>query len=176
MKPTSLYERILGSSFNALAPILQNIHDTRRAKTYAGRCTVRAGENRVAKVIARVAGLPVATAEVPVEVAILSGDRAEQWTRTFGVRKMRSVLADRGQLLEERLGPVVLTFELTASPQTIVWTLKRARLAFVRLPISRLLSCAAREAVENGRYTFDVSAHVRGIGLIVHYRGWLVVA
>jgi hypothetical protein len=36
------------------------------------------------------------------------------------------------------------------------------------------LKCAATETVHDGRYGFDASAHVRGIGLIVHYKGWLV--
>jgi hypothetical protein len=81
---------------------------------------------------------------------------------------------DHDRRLQERLGPIVLTFELAAEAERIVWSLHGARLALIPLPISWLLICAATESVESGRYCFDVSARVRGIGLIVHYQGWLV--
>ncbi|MET0535059.1 MAG: DUF4166 domain-containing protein, partial [Steroidobacter sp.] len=128
----------------------------------------------LAKVIARFAGLPIAKSDVPVEVTILSDGRGEGWTRMFGTQRMWSRLSDSHRRLQERLGPIVLTFDLTAESERIVWSLHNARLAWTPLPISWLLICAASESIENGRYCFDVSAHVRGIGLIVHYRGWLV--
>jgi hypothetical protein len=111
---------------------------------------------------------------VPVQVTILSEGRGEGWTRLFGTQRMHSRLTDNNRRLQERLGPIVLTFELTAEAERIVWSLHAARLAIIPLPISWLLICAATESVENGRYCFDVSARVRGIGLIVHYQGWLV--
>ena len=174
MTALSLYARILGPSYERLAPILRSIHDTRGSKCYVGRCDIRGGSGWIAWFIARFAGLPLAKNDVPVEVTILSDGQGEGWTRMFGTQRMHSRLRDSQQRLQERLGPIVLTFELAAEAERIVWSLHDARLAWVRLPISWLLICAATESIENGRYCFDVSAHVRGIGLIVHYRGWLV--
>lgn len=174
MSALSLYARILGPSYERLSPILKSIHDTRATKCYVGRCDIRSGTSPIAKVIARFAGLPIAKEDVPVEVTILSEGRGEGWTRMFGTQRMRSTLVDHNRRLQERLGPIVLTFELTAESERIVWSLDHARLAWIPLPISWLLICAATESVENGRYCFDVSARVRGIGLIVHYQGWLV--
>lgn len=128
----------------------------------------------MAKAIARMARLPNARNDVPLEVTIHSIARTEQWTRKFGAHRMRSSLVARNRRLRERLGPVLLTFELAAEEDRIVWSLRSARLMLLPLPITRLLTCAATEAVDNGRYGFDVSAHIRGIGLIVHYKGWLV--
>jgi hypothetical protein len=174
MTAPSLYARILGPSFERLSPILKGIHDARVTKRYVGRCDIRGGASWTAKAIARVAGLPIARNDVPLEVTIHCSDRTEDWRRQFGAQQMQSVLLDRNRRLQERLGPVVLTFELIAEEERIVWSLTSARLAFVPLPISWLLTCAATEAIDEGRYGFDVSAHVRGIGLIVHYKGWLV--
>lgn len=176
MTAPSLYARILGSSFERLSPILKNIHDTRTTKRYVGRCDVRGGSGWAARAIAWFAQLPIAKDDVPLEITIDATGRSEDWIRTFGVHQMRSTLSDRNRRLEERLGPLVLTFELTAEHERIVWSLQAARLAFVPLPIAWLLTCAATEAIDNGRYGFDVSAHVRGVGLIVHYKGWLVDA
>jgi hypothetical protein len=174
MSASSLYARILGASYERLSPILKSIHDTRASKRYVGRCDIRGGSGLIARLIARFAGLPVEKNNVPVEVTILSEGRGEGWTRMFGTQRMRSRLLDSNRRLQERLGPIVLTFELTAEVERIVWSLHTARLALVPLPISWLLICAATESVANGRYCFDVSARVRGIGLIVHYQGWLV--
>lgn len=174
MSALSLYARILGASYEHLSPILKNIHDTRTTKCYVGRCDIRGGTSLIARLIARFAGLPIAKSDVPVEVTILSEGSGEGWTRMFGTQRMRSRLRDHERRLQERLGPIVLTFELAAEAERIVWSLHSARLALIPLPISWLLICAATESVENGRYCFDVSARVRGIGLIVHYQGWLV--
>src|SRR5687768_1317978 len=174
MTTPSLYARILGASYERLSPILKSIHDTRESKRYLGRCDIRGGASLLAKIIARFAGLPRAKSNVPVEVTILRRPRGEGWIRMFGAQRMQSLLLDKDRRLQERLGPIVLTFELAAEAERIVWSLHSARLALVPLPISWLLICAATESVENGRYCFDVSARVRGIGLIVHYRGWLV--
>lgn len=174
MTATSLYARILGASYERLSPILKSIHDARTRKRYVGRCDIRGGSTLIVRTIARFAGMPIARNDVPVEVTILSEERGEGWIRMFGAQRMQSRLSDRNRRLQERLGPVVLTFELEADAERIVWSLHHARLAWIPLPITWLLAAAATESIEDGRYCFDVSAHVRGIGLIVHYRGWLV--
>jgi hypothetical protein len=147
-------------------------------KLYVGRCDIRCGDSWLARTIARLAGLPVAPIEiiqnVLVEVAISTTDTTEDWIRKFGEQRMRSRLADRNGCLEERLGAMALAFELTAQQDRIFWTLRSARLALFPVPVTWLLKCAAVETIDDGRYGFDVSAHVRGIGLIVHYKGWLV--
>lgn len=174
MSAPSLYARLLGPAFEHLSPILKTIHDARSTKLYVGRCDIRSGSSRIARLVARLAGLPIARTDVPLEVTISSTGTTEAWLRKFGAQHMQSELADRNRRLEERLGPIVLSFTLTAERERIVWSLHSARLALVPIPITWLLNCAATEAIHDGRYGFDVSAHVRGIGLIVHYKGWLV--
>ena len=174
MTAPSLYARILGPAFEHLAPILKSIHDARAMKLYVGRCDIRGGDNWLARIVARVAGLPVTHSDVRVEVTISASDATEHWVRKFGNQFMQSRLADRNRYLEERLGPLVLTFELNAQQDRILWSLRSARLALFPVPMTWLLKCAATEAIHDGRYGFDVSAHIRGIGLIVHYKGWLV--
>lgn len=174
MSATSLYARLLGPAFEQLTPILKSIHDARAIKLYVGRCDIRGGDGWLARIIARLAGLPAARSDVPVEVTIKATGATEDWVRKFGTQCMQSRLADRNQCLVERLGPIELTFQLAAQRDRIVWTLRSARLALFPVPLTWLLKCAATEAIHDGRYGFDASAHLRGIGLIVHYKGWLV--
>lgn len=174
MSVPPLYARLLGPAFEGLPPALKRIHDARRIKRYAGRGDVRGGTGLIARIIARFAGLPIARTDIPIEITISATESSEDWLRKFGTQRMQSRLTDRKQRLEERLGLMVLTFDLSAQQERIVWSLYSARLALLPLPLTWLLRCAATEAIHDGRYDFDVSAHVRGIGLIVHYKGWLV--
>lgn len=173
MTAPSLYSRILGPAFERLPSALKTIHDARRAKRYVGRCDIRGG-GRIARTIARFAGLPIAQTDVPIEVTVNVTDTSEDWLRKFGSQHMQSRLTYRRRRMEERLGPMVLTFDLSAEQERIVWSLYSARLALLPLPVTWLLDCAATESSHDGRYGFDVSAAVRGVGLIVHYQGWLV--
>lgn len=175
MTAPTLFASILDSSFETLSPILQRIHDARTTKRYVGRCDIRGGGSWAAKAIARMAHLPVTGSDVPVEVTIHRAERTEQWTRMFGAHRMQSSLQEHNRRLQERLGPLLLTFELAAEEERIVWSLRSVRLVLLPLPMTWLLTCAATEAIDDdGRYGFDVSAHMWGIGLIVHYKGWLV--
>jgi hypothetical protein len=174
MSAPSLYSRILGPAFAHLKPALKSIHDARSVKRYVGRGDIRSGTGLIARTIARFAGLPIARNDIPIEITISATQTSEDWLRKFGTQRMQSRLTERNRRLEERLGPMVLTFDLSAQQERIVWSLYSARLALLPLPLTWLLKCAATEALQDGRYCFDVSAHVRGVGLVVHYTGWLV--
>ena len=62
---------------------------------------------------------------------------------------------------------------LTAEPDRIVWRLEGARFLFLPLPTALFAGCAAFETIVDGRYCFDARAGIAGIGLLVHYKGWL---
>lgn len=170
----SLYARVLGSSFERLSPILRRIHDERTRKRYAGRCSVRRGTGLFAQVFGALARLPRSHTDVAVEVTIECTGMFETWTRRFGTHEMRSRLRAGREFLEERLGALTLTFELAAEKDRIVWSLRSARFLFLPLPSSWFSACTAAETSDGGRYRFDVRAEMRGIGLIVHYEGWMI--
>jgi hypothetical protein len=174
MTTLSLYSHLLGAAFDRLPPILKDMHDARVLKHYAGMCHVTRGQGWVVRAIARFARLPPPDPQTPITITIERSDAGETWTRHFRGHEMRSVLHPRHRMLEERLGAMALSFELLAEANRIVWSLRSARLIFVPLPISWFAPCAASETVADGRYCFDVAVGIRGIGLIVHYKGWLV--
>jgi hypothetical protein len=173
MSEPSLYSTVLGTAFAHLPPLLREIHDTRRVKHYAGRCDVRGGSGYVSRSIARLGRLPVEQSDLPVEITITRLGRTERWTRLFGAQRMQSLLSEKRSRLQERIGPAVITFALSVDAERILWTMNDARLAWTPLPMSWLLTCTATEFIEHDRYCFDVRAHLRGFGLLVHYRGWL---
>ena len=170
----SLYQRILGTSFDSLDPILKRIHDDRTLRRYSGHCEIEGDRTFLAKLVAKVAGLPSRGTSVAVTVTMNCNREAEEWVRDFGAHRMRSCLSFHRTRLRERLGLVLFTFELVAGPDRIDWHVVSARFWPLAVPVTWLLECSASEVVIDGRYTFEVKARVRGVGMIVHYKGWLV--
>lgn len=63
----------------------------------------------------------------------------------------------------------------TANEPGLSWHLVRVRALGLPLPVSWFAGVTAREFELDGRYCFDVHAALPGVGLLVHYRGWLDV-
>jgi hypothetical protein len=176
MIATSVHARVLGASFDRLPALLRGVHDARARKQFSGRCSVQSGRNWLARFIALFASLPRRSHEdIAVHVVIERSDGSEvsepreTWTRRFGQHRMESVIR-----LGECFGPIVLVFGLTAEPDRIVWRLQGARFLFLPLPTALFSGCGAFETIVDGRYHFDARAAIAGIGLLVHYKGWLI--
>jgi uncharacterized protein DUF4166 len=177
---TSVHAQVLGSSFDRLPLLLRSVHDARARKEFSGRCSVTSGSNWLARTIAFFASLPRRSYDdVAVHVVIERRDgrenseRRETWTRRFGEQRMQSIIRPGRDTLDERFGPIVLSFGLTAEADRIVWHLKGARFLFIPLPKALFAGCGAFETVVDGRYFFDARAGMAGVGLLVHYKGWL---
>ena len=180
MVATSVHAQVLGASFEQLPALLRGVHDARPRKEFSGRCSVESGRNWLARAIALFASLPRRSHDdIAVHVVIEridgreTSEPRETWTRQFGVQRMRSVIRRGRDGLEECFGPIVLTFGLAAEPNRIVWRLKGARFLFLPLPAALFAACGAFETIVDGRYHFDARAGIVGIGLLVHYKGWL---
>jgi hypothetical protein len=181
MVAASAHAQVLGSSFDRLPPLLRSAHDARARREFSGRCSIESGRNWLARMIQLFASLPRRShPDVAVHVVIERSERGESsesretWTRHFGEHRMRSTIRAGRGALEEYFGPIVLRFALTAEGDRIVWTLVGARFLFLPLPAALFAGCCAFETIVDGRYWFDARAHISGIGLLVHYKGWLV--
>ena len=180
MIAASVHAQVLGSSFDRLPQLLRSVHDTRQRKEFSGRCSVASGRNWLARIVQLFASLPRRSdADLPVHVVIERSEGGETsasretWTRRFGEQHMRSIIRAGRGALEEVFGPIVLRFALTAEPDRIVWTLVGAKFLFLPLPAALFAGCGAFETIVDGRYWFDARAQMAGIGLLVHYKGWL---
>jgi hypothetical protein len=181
MLATSVHARVLGASFEQLPALLRGVHDARPHREFSGRCSVESGRNWLARLISLFASLPRRSHDdVAVHVVIERSDARETsepreiWTRRFGEQRMRSIIRRGRDGLEECFGPIVLRFALSAEPSRIVWRLSGARFLCIPLPAALFAGCGAVETIVDGRYCFDARAGIAGIGLLVHYKGWLV--
>lgn len=167
-----IFQELLAHSFDALPPSIRKVHQSSSHISLHGHCRVTRGKNLVARAMAFFAKLPPASENVPVHVAIRREGRFECWTRRFGEHEMMSTLTAANGLLHEALGPVRFLFRLEGSAEGIAWTPVHVKAAGIPLP-AKLFRFNVSERAEDGRYQFDVRVDVCGLGLLVHYQGWL---
>lgn len=170
----TLYQRILGADFERLPASLRELHARGGVRRYAGEAEASRGAGWLSRLCGWIAGLPPAHAGA-IEVDIDADRDGETWIRRFGRGAMRSRLRERDGLIHERLGPMAFAFALERVDDGLIWRLRSVRALGVALPLSWFDGMHAREFEQDGRYRFDVRAALPGIGLLVHYRGWLAI-
>lgn len=176
----SLFERALGDDWRRLPQPLRQLHSAVDAAEYRGEATVLCGRHPLARCARWLTRLPPAAASVPVRVSIRVADGAEHWQRRFGTHGFATTLrwhTGRRRLVESfRLLGLPLRFELglKAGAEALHWPVTRGWFCGVPLPRWLLPISESQESVDaEGRFRFDVSIRLRGLGLVGRYHGWL---
>ncbi|WP_238333462.1 DUF4166 domain-containing protein [Luteimonas marina] len=173
MDPT-LFQQALGASFFRLPESLRQLHGVRGRARWTGVADIERGRNPLARLCARIAGLPKAGRDVSVTVDFVTNARGETWHRDFGGMRMTTRLALRRGLLRERLGPLQFRHALHANGGAIWWTVAGVRLfGVLPLPASLFQGVRCRECERDGRYRFEVQASLPLAGEVIRYEGWL---
>lgn len=175
-EPVPLFVRVLGErAWARLSDPVRALHAGQATQLHRGEVEVERGQGLLSTLMAACTSLPPAGVG-GISVRIDADAGRETWTRVFGGRRMRSRLWARGGdgLLREHLGPMVFAFGLTVEDGAILWRIERAWLfGCVPLPRRWFVAVRCREYADGDHYRFDVRAALPGIGLLVHYRGWL---
>lgn len=170
----SLYQRVLGERFHQLPLAVQQMHGLIEGERLVqGVCQIEGAENRIAAIFARLAGLPCAGENLPVSVHFSVQNGVETWLRHFAGKPMVSWQWQRQTMLVERLRFVRFYFAIDADAAGLQLRLMAMRVAGVRVPAWLFPRISAREYQQEGVFYFDVSAAIKGIGRLVHYRGYL---
>lgn len=176
MQPT-LFQQALGASFFRLPESLRQLHASRGHVRYAGVASIEGGRNPLARLCARIAGLPRPGRDLATTIDFAIDAQGETWRRDFGGARMSSRLTFRGGLLRERLGPLQFRHGLLANEGAIWWTVAGVRLfGVLPLPASLFEGVRCREFEQDGRYRFEVDASLPLVGRVVRYEGWLAPA
>lgn len=172
-----MFRRVLRGHLDQTPACVRRLHGGAARAVYRGEVVVERGHGRLARLFAWATSLPPAGTG-PIEVEISARGGGERWVRRIGGREMRSRLQafSFSWLLWEWLGPVVFGFDLRVEDGAIVWRVGALRLfGLLPLPARWFRGVHCRESGVGDRYRFDVRAELPGIGLLVHYRGWLAV-
>ncbi|AOO81800.1 SDR family oxidoreductase [Bosea vaviloviae] len=179
----AVFEAALGeTAFAALAAPLQALHGKNGPPVWHGRSEIETGDGFIARLLRKIIGLPPAGRDIPLtfsieRIASPSGP-AELWTRNFGGARFSSRLStDAKGALFEAFGP--LSFRLDPAARDGGLALPVASLRCLGLPLPAFLlpkSDALEYADTEGRFRFDVKLTLPFIGLLTHYKGWLLPA
>lgn len=170
----TLFQQILGAAFFGLAPCVRRLHGLRGQSQFRGIASIERGTHPLARLCARMVGLPSACQAVPTTVVFVASPQGETWRRDFGGRQMVSSLAYRDGLLYERLGAVQFRFWLHVSDGALWWQVAGVRVfGILPLPVALFEGVHCREREHEGRYEFMVEAGMPWLGRIVRYEGWL---
>ncbi|MDR6871037.1 hypothetical protein J2Y55_002045 [Bosea sp. BE125] len=179
----AVFEAALGkAAFAALAAPLKTLHGRNGSPVWHGRSEIETGNGVIARLLRKIIGLPPAGRDIPLtfsieRIASPSGP-AEIWTRNFGGVRFSSRLSTHaGGELWEAFGP--LSFKLGLAVDGGGLELPVATMRCLGLPLPSFLQpkSEAREYADTeGRFHFDVKLTLPVIGLLTHYKGWLLPA
>lgn len=169
-----MFLRVAGDGFADLPSSVRALHLRQGRQRYAGQVEVERGEGWLARLFAAATRLPPA-GRGPLLVEIDASVQGERWVRHIGGSRMPSRLWFRDGLLCERLGLARFGFRLDVEDAVLVWRVARVHALGIPLPLRWFGEVRACESEQDGRYRFDVRAALPGVGLLVHYRGWLDV-
>lgn len=174
VQPT-VFQQALGAAFFNLPAPVRRLHAVRGTSRYAGIASVERGRNPLARLCARVAGLPGVMQDVPITVEFTADARGETWRRDFGGTRMQSRLAFKDGLLRERIGPLQFRHALLANAGAIWWRVAGVRLfGVLPLPARWFRGVRCCERADEARYRFDVEARLPLVGQVIRYEGWLL--
>ena len=168
-----LYRRLLGPDFDALPARVRELHDLDRIGVWQGRAKVERGRSLVARIAATLSSLPPEGDDQPLRVTFAAVGDKEIWARQFGKALFRSVQYERGGLLRERVAISTFVFATVASADGLALRLDGFRLLGVPMPRMLHPAVSTFESERDGRYRFEVEAHLPLFGLLVRYSGWL---
>jgi hypothetical protein len=169
-----LYERLVGEGWDGLDEPVRRLHLRARG---AGLFAVRRGEGRVARVVARLMGLPRGGEAVPLVLSVEPHGGGERWRRNFDGKEFVTEQSEHaGALLRERTGPFELLFRLHVEGGALAYRQEGAalRVGSLRVKMPRLLAprVEARErAAGGGRVRVSVCVTAPLVGLLIRYEG-----
>jgi hypothetical protein len=170
-----LYVQALGQQFTGLDTAVQQFHSLAGRHSLHGFVETEGARSLTGKVLALLLGAPRRHSAGPLAFELDADANAERWTRRFPHRVMSSTLRPFPLGIVEQLGAARLGFELDVTGGKLVMRLRRLWFWGIRCPACLMPRVTAEETGLAHTLYFNVRAEVPGIGLVVAYRGHLVL-
>ncbi|HEY8026297.1 MAG TPA: DUF4166 domain-containing protein [Burkholderiaceae bacterium] len=179
MPGTPLYQTILGKDWGTLPAPIKAMHSCEEQLEAKGFAVIERGSGLLPWLTAKIFGFPAAGTNVPVGVTFRNERGGELWTRKFGNKSFSSFqsqgMGSSKGLLCERFGPLVFGLALFLREGRLNLEVRRWRFFGLPLPLVLAPSGDSYEHVEDGKFCFHVEIRHPLVGLIVRYRGWLLI-
>jgi hypothetical protein len=161
--------------FATLPDAIRALHDIPGPRGWSGQASVSRGRGLLARIAAWAFRFPPQTDSTPVTVTMDRDGAGEVWVRHFGRHSFVSHLQPTAQGVTERFGPFTFLLRLAVQDGRLHYPVQRGWFLGLPLPRALLPVSDTVEQIADGRFTFDVRLSLPfGLGMVVHYRGWLV--
>jgi Domain of unknown function (DUF4166) len=174
-----LFARLLADAWQKLPTAVRQMHTVSSERLTEGRCIVERGSSISSNWVASIFGFPKAADDLPVSVRFKCENGRELWIRKFGEDIFSSTLrAGRRtseHLLCERVGLFDFAQALVVEGDRLRLVLRRWSIFGIPLPSWLAPRSNSYETEQDGRFRFHVEISHPLTGLIVRYRGWLVL-
>ncbi len=162
--------------YRLLPGALRAFHDQNAPPVWRGKADIDASTSVAGRFLRVLFGFPPSGRNVPVTVTVDRYGEGETWTRNFDGKRFASRLAYEGSsFVSERFGPFRILLRLSARGGEIQIPVIGWQVGRIKLPLFLAPKSETREFVgDDGRFHFDVAIRVPLVGLLAHYRGWLV--
>ncbi|SFV36750.1 SDR family oxidoreductase [Hyphomicrobium facile] len=173
---TSLLALACGvDAYRRLPSALRAFHDQTAPPVWAGKADIDASNSIIGRFVRAIVGLPSPARGVDVTVTVDRAGGEEIWQRNFGGQRFASRLAYKGKnVVSERFGSIEILMAIDVDSIEVRMPVAGWRIGRIRLPLMLAPTSKTREFVgDDGRFHFDVSIGLPGVGLLAHYRGWL---
>ncbi|MDA7963306.1 DUF4166 domain-containing protein [Ruegeria sp.] len=162
------------SQTDTLPEVVRDLHS--QPGRFTGRCSVERGQGVLVALALRLGGFPPSAQDIPVTVITQAMGAEWTWCRDFNGHHTRSRLTHdpRRGLVRERIGGLTIWMRTDLSSGRLSLEIKA--LSLFGCPCPRVLlprSSTVEWQDDQGRFRFDVSAQVPGLGRLIRYQGWL---
>ncbi len=177
MELTAVLKSVVGPEFDRLPRELQAFHSASAGQAYIGTVTVRHG-NWLAGLLSRIGGFPRALDNAPMRMSIKGTADGERWTRAFDGHVLCSTLRKSGDAhVTESFGMFSVTMCPVASETGLDMPVTGIRVLGVPVPSVFLGPSGGQETITaDGSIQFCVASRIRGLGLLIEYKGTLALA
>ena len=181
----TMFEHALGERYAQLPVAVQRFHRLSGRTVLHGWVDTQAPATALARLLARLMGMPHQATSGPIQWACDAQARQESWTRHFPApaqqaasgtqrpRPMRSSLRLVAGQVEECLGAVRLRLGLSAAHDALTLHPQGLRIGGLPCPGWLMPQLVAREWGDADRLHFQVSVALPLVGTISHYQGHL---
>ena len=176
----SAFETSLGKeTVDRLPGAVRSFHGLAGAPVWSGTADIETGGGLLGRLLRRLMGIPEAGSAIPVTVTVdrpTASGEGEIWTRNFAGQRFSTQLEPgRPGQVRETFGPLSFDLGLATASGSLEMPVTDWRCFGIPMPDFLAPLSQAREFEDDrGRFRFDVRLSLPLLGLLIHYRGWLL--
>jgi hypothetical protein len=167
----TLYQRVLGTRYTDLHPLLQTFHSQPEGAVADCRLEVIHPPGIAKTILRKLAGMPAEGLHEKTLLEVKANAKDEIWLRTIGGKKMVTRQWQHGDLLLEGVGPAVFGIELVSDSGGM--KLETRRFWMLGVPIAKRIAPKVSAWVKPREKSWEVKVILEAplLGTILIYEG-----